>query len=99
MVQNKVIALYYTILKSLQDDSNPKYYLALKDMLGNLNLNLSPQDRQDLYSFSYNYCISKINKGDKAYQRELFELYQKGLAGGDLLNNGIINEWDYKNIN
>jgi hypothetical protein len=98
LIQNKVIALYFTILKSLQDDSNPQYYLALKDMLGNLDLNLSPQDRQDLYSFSYNYCISKINKGDKAYQRELFELYQKGLAGGDLLNNSIINEWDYKNI-
>lgn len=98
LIQNKVIALYYTILKSLQDDNNPQYYLALKDMLGNLDLNLSPQDRQDLYSFSYNYCISKINKGDKAYQRELFELYQKGLAGGDLLTNGIINEWDYKNI-
>jgi hypothetical protein len=98
LAENKVVALYYTILKSLRDDHNPQYYLALKEMLGNLELNLSPQDRQDLYSFSYNYCISKINKGDKTYQRELFELYQKGLAGGDLLNNGIINEWDYKNI-
>jgi hypothetical protein len=98
LVFNKVLSLYYTILKSLQDENNPAHYLALKDMLGNVDINLSPQDRQDLYSFSYNYCISKINKGDKAYQRELFELYQKGLAGGDLLNNGIINEWDYKNI-
>jgi hypothetical protein len=98
LIYNKVLALYYTILKSLQDENNPAHYLALKEMLGNVDINLSPQDRQDLYSFSYNYCISKINKGDKAYQRELFELYQKGLAGGDLLNNGIINEWDYKNI-
>lgn len=96
--QNKVIALYYTILKSLQEDNNPSYYLSLKEMLGNHEIRLSHQDRQDLYSFSYNYCISKINKGNKDYQRELFELYQKGLAGEDLLNNGIINEWDYKNI-
>jgi len=66
LINNKVLALYYTILKSLQDDNNPEHYLALKEMLGNLDLNLSPQDRQDLYSFAYNYCISKINKGDKA---------------------------------
>lgn len=96
--ENRVLRLYYTILNSLREEDNPTHYLALKDMLADGQAGFSPKDRQDLYHFSYNYCITKINKGEKAFQRELFELYQRGLEGGFLLNNGIINEWDFKNI-
>lgn len=92
------IQLYYTILMTLRNDENPAYYQVLKEMLAERYDSLSPVEQQDLYSFSYNYCIRKINQGHTDYQIELFNLYKQGLRSGILLNNGIIGEWNYKNI-
>lgn len=92
------IILYYTILMTLRHDETPLYYDQLKEILREGYDRLSPAEQQDLYSFSYNYCIRKINQGKTKYQQELFDLYKQGLRSGILLKNGFINEWDYKNI-
>lgn len=96
--EDQSIQLYYTILMSLRDDENPSYYQRLKTMLNETIDQFSKVEQEDLYGFSYNYCIRRINRGDQEYQSELFSLYQKGLESGILIQNGIITEWNYKNI-
>jgi len=96
--EEPAIKLYYTILMTLRNDDTPSYYQELKKILAEQYDTLSPIEQQDLYSFSYNYCIRKINQGETEYQLELFNLYKQGLRSGILLNNGIIGEWNYKNI-
>ncbi len=91
------IMLYYYVLLTLRHDSS-EYYQELKKIMQGGYDRLSPLEQQDLYSFSQNYCIRKINQGQYAYQLELFQLYKQGLTSGILLTNGVINEWDYKNI-
>lgn len=92
------IAMYYTILMSLRQEDNPEHYEQLKEMLVSKIDSLSQKENRDLYAFAYNYCIRKINHGQSYYQKELFQLYKQGLNNDLLLNNGILSEWDYKNI-
>jgi len=92
------ILLYYTILMSMQEEGNPMHYEQLKTILDQHIERLNTGERSDLYTFSINYCIRKINAGESNYQRELFDLYKSGLKTGLLLNNGLLTEWNYKNI-
>ncbi len=92
------IILYYTVLMSMRDENNPKHYEHLKDILTNQSDKLTQDEAYELYNFANNYCIRQIKLGHSRYQRELFDLYQQGLKAELLLNNGVISEWDYKNI-
>lgn len=92
------IELYHTILMSLMDGETTIHYNKLKDILENKTDKLSAKEGHDLYRFSYNYCIQRINAGISEYIYELFELYKTGLDTGLILQNGILSEWDYKNI-
>ena len=77
--EEKSILLYYSILMSLRDEKNPKHYENLKELLNHDLNQFSRLEINDLYGFSYNYCIRQINLGKRVYQRELFELYQEGV--------------------
>ncbi|MBL7792144.1 MAG: hypothetical protein JNK77_07465 [Saprospiraceae bacterium] len=92
------IVLYYTILMSLREENNPAHYTILKEILASGMNTLSVKEQGDLYAFANNYCIRRINLGDSTYQWELFHLYKQGLKTGLILDNGILSEWNYKNI-
>lgn len=92
------ILLYYSILMTMREEENPVHYERLKEILTHKTSKLTTDEGRDLYNFANNYCIRQIKLGNSQFQRELFSLYQQGLSGELLLNNGIISEWDYKNI-
>ncbi|MEN0003648.1 MAG: hypothetical protein AAF798_05880 [Bacteroidota bacterium] len=92
------IELYHTILLSLQEEHNPAHYRQLKKILDTRIGQLTPKEGYDLYRFAYNHCIRRINQGDSVYQVELFKLYKQGLKNGLLYKNGLLSEWDFKNI-
>ena len=96
--QKTGIAIYYVSLMSLREANNPEHYVYLKELLNNPIDAIAPDEARDLFSFASNYCIRQINSGDSAYRKELFELYQQSLRKKIILNNGILGEWDYKNI-
>lgn len=96
--QNPSIELYLTILMSLREEQNPAHYETLKHLLTTKIDKYTSNEISDLYTFSYNYCIGRINNGFHDYQRELFELYNQGLKNNLLVTNGIISEFDFKNI-
>ena len=92
------ILLYYTILMTMREESDPAHYDRLKAILSHKTDRLTADEGYDLYNFANNYCIRQIKQGNSQYQRELFNLYQQGISGELMLNNGLISEWDYKNI-
>ncbi len=92
------IWMYQTVLKSLQDSHNPAHYEQMKEYLHHHIDSFTQSEQEHLYLFSYNYCILQVNRGNAAYLEELFELYQRGLSSQLIYNNGILSEWDYKNI-
>ena len=95
----KSIKLYYNALMSLRPGNTPAHYQVMKKMLVEDLQSLSSREGRDLYIFAYNYCIQQINLGQSAYLQELFQLYRQGLRRDLMLDkNGLISEWDYKNI-
>ncbi|WP_353483478.1 hypothetical protein [Haliscomenobacter sp.] len=92
------IRLYWSILQTMREESNDAHYQELKKMLNESFEYFSPIGQQDLYGFASNYCIRRTMMGDEEYKRELFDLYKRGLETGVLLNNGLITEFNYKNI-
>jgi hypothetical protein len=51
-----------------------------------------------MYNYLMNYCIGRINQGETLFLEEVLSLYQIQLDKGLLLEDGILSEWDYKNI-
>lgn len=98
LAREKSIQLYYTILFTMRQPDNADHYRRLRRLLDQELDFFAPSEQSDLFKFANNYCIIRINKGDDAYRRELFELYKLGLTSGLMLNNGVIEEWQYKNI-
>ncbi|MEN0051953.1 MAG: hypothetical protein AAF806_33110, partial [Bacteroidota bacterium] len=92
------IIAYYTIVKMLDDIENPAHYTALKKLLLENEERYTPENLNELYNFASNYCITRVNKGDKKFQRELFAIYQQSVKNETVLVNGRIAGWDYKNI-
>ena len=92
-----VSAYYYTYL-ALTDTDNKEHFQKLKIII-NQNGHLFPENEQrDLYLFATNYCIKKLNNGEKVFGREALELYRMGLDNKVLLENGILWHYVYKNI-
>lgn len=94
------ILMYYTILMSLREQDNEEHYLRLKQILAKEQDSLPAREGRNLYTFAYNYCILRINRGFPEYQNELFQLYKHSLKNknGIMFDNGFLSEWDYKNI-
>ena len=53
---------------------------------------------RDIYLFAINYCIKRLNAGERKYIREAFELFRSGLENETLLEEGILSSFSYKNI-
>lgn len=92
------IAAYFTVLKMLRDRENPIHYHQLKSLLQENPDKFSSESLNDLYSFTTNFCIMRINQNDVSYKRELFEIYQQSLKNEVLLQHGKLDGWVYKNI-
>lgn len=92
------ISCYYHILMSMRRPDETSHYQKIRHYLDEAFDSFPPEEQKNILEFASNYCISRLNAGDRSYLRELLEIYQRGLATETLYDNGIISEWNYKNI-
>jgi len=52
----------------------------------------------EICMIAINYCIKRLNSGDKSFIREAFELYRFGLENKFIFREGILSTYSYKNI-
>lgn len=84
----------YMALTKPEDDDN---YTRLKSYITEYP-NLLPKDEfRELYEMAINYCIKRLNKGERYYIEEAFELYMNGIETGVLLENDYLSHIAYKN--
>lgn len=74
------------------------YFLKLKELIIGSGNKFPEHELRDIYLLAINFCIKKLNTGEREYIREAFELYRLGLENGALLENGILSSYTYKNI-
>jgi hypothetical protein len=86
-------ACYMALTKPEVDDNYKRlkrYIVQYPDIL--------PKDEfRELYEMAINYCIKRLNKGNRYYLEEAFELYMNGIDHEVLLENGYLSHIAYKN--
>lgn len=96
---NDVQRIYQSLFELLNnpntDDAQFQQYNA---SLAALNQQVNPNELIRLYYFSINYCLYEINRGNRQYATALLDLYQQGLKNENLLTNGELSPWIFKNM-
>ncbi len=93
-----VIFMYYNIFKMLSQREALQYYHDAYKYLREKEKHFSRSDLKELYNYLQNYCIEKINKGQKKFLKEIFLLYKSQLDNELLIEGKYLSEWHYKNI-
>ena len=91
------IEIYYNIYRALSDLNEERYFNKLKDLIENHWSDFPLTESRAIYLLAINCCIKRLNKGNKKYIREGFELYKSGLENKVLLENGILSKYTYTN--
>lgn len=104
LVKNKkyynipTIGIYYQIYLTTIEPEDPEHYYKLKELIQK-NLNLFPQqEAKHIFDAALNYCVRKVNKGNKRFNKELLNIYNEGLEKEVLLMNGEITPTSFRNI-
>ncbi len=70
------VKIYYYALLTLLENENEDHFHELKKNILQHRKIFATEELQGTYALARNYCIKKINLGNKKFVRELFELYQ-----------------------
>lgn len=95
---NPLIKILLSSYNSMLHPEEEEHFYQLKESLMNYVQNIDINELKDLYILAINYCIKKINTGNKAYFYEIFEIYKLGLKNDILEENGKISPYTFKNI-
>ena len=92
------IALYYYCYHSLSNPSDETSFRHFKSLLVAHSKLFPLREIRDLYLLATNYCIKRMNEGDRHFAQEGLEIYKEGLDNDYLLVNGFLSRFTYRNI-
>ncbi|MFK8006087.1 MAG: hypothetical protein AB8H03_06935 [Saprospiraceae bacterium] len=99
-----VVNLYfhcYNAIENLKNNTITKsenHFQELKKLIYKHWKIIPPNENRDIYLYAINYCIKRLNSGERHFIREAFELFRSGLENETLLEEGILSSFTYKNI-
>lgn len=96
-LDHPAISLYYYSYRALTETDRLWFELLLKD-LDKWKTVLPNEEEREILLLAINFCIGKINEGDKTYYQQVLPLYRKGVEEGTLLMNGQISRYTFINI-
>jgi hypothetical protein len=96
--QYPLLKVYYLIYQSQTMTENTPYFYDLKTLIQTQENVFPDAEIRDIYLFAINFCIKKINTGEKIFIKEALEMYKVGLEKGFLIENGILSQYAYNNI-
>ena len=91
------IRLYENLLRALQTPTDDLAFFEAKRLLELEWQLFRDTERRDLYLLALNFCIRKINGGQRQFMREAFDLYRSGLANKALFEHDLLSRFTYKN--
>ncbi len=97
-LQIPAIALYYNGYHALLDPAADGHFQQFKALLQEHGPAFEGEELRNLYLLAVNFCIRRLNRQERSYLREVFELYQSGIALGVFLENGQLSRFTYTNI-
>jgi len=92
------VAIYYYGYRALTRPTEGHFFTKLKTALI-AHAHLFPEgEKRDLYLMATNYCIKKMNAGERQFAVEGLEIYKKALAQNALLAGGRLSRFTFFNI-
>ena len=92
------IALYYCAYSMLRLPEEEHWFPELRTLIDLHWKSFPPAEMRDLYLLAINYCIGKLNRGERRYIREALSLYRAALEKEVLLEDGLLSKFTYNNI-
>jgi hypothetical protein len=96
--QHQSIGVYALCFQVLTNPEDPVQFEQLKAKLPEVQTLFSEAELRDIVVMLINFCIRRINLGEKHYMTEAFEIYQIGLESQIFLENGYLSRFTYRNI-
>lgn len=92
------VRVNFHIIQTLLHPENPDVYPAFLSVLKETEGYFPKSELGEFYAHAFNFCIRRLNEGQSAYLRQLFELYQLVLEKELLLDKGKFPPHHFKNI-
>lgn len=98
-LQYPAIKLYYNLYNMLTQPDERAYFYEYQRILAESEQQFSVKELKNLFAYSRNYCITRINQGHQEFETQLFNMYDHQLQKGWILDdNGQLSAANYKNI-
>jgi|ERR1043165_1382082 hypothetical protein len=95
--ENDFVRAYLSVYYLLTEKSEQQYF-TLKEIIAKHGYDFEDKNLAELFTYTQNFCVGRVNAGRSDFFNELFDLYVQGLQKRVLLLNGEIHERNYKNI-
>lgn len=92
------LAIYYYSFLTLYEEEEVAHYFKFRRLLDRFTTLMPQQEAIELYDSALHYCTGKINKGDRSFFQEYFDLFEQAIKKGVFLQNGELAAWRYTNI-
>lgn len=93
-----IVKVYYLIIQTLLGKADEQHFEELVELLSTSWSTFPKAEARNMYRYAQNYCIRRINKGDRPYFGKLFNIYEELLRTELILDGGQMDRTDYKNI-
>ena len=92
------VQLYYHAYRAQEDLENEQHFRTLTQLLEQHWQAFPISEARDLFLLAINFCIKKMNNGQSAFRRDVFDLYRSGLEKLVLLEGDILSPFTYNNV-
>jgi len=92
------LAIYYYSFLTLYESENVSHYYNLRRLLDTYATIMPQKEAIELFDSALHYCTGKINKGDRAFLQEYFDVFAEAIQKGIFLQNGELATWRFNNL-
>lgn len=92
------LAIYYYSFLTLYEEDQVAHYYNLRRLLDIYATVMPQKEAIELFDTALHYCTGKINKGDRSFFQEYFDVFEEAIQKGIFLQNGEFATWRYTNI-
>lgn len=92
------VAIYYNVYKALTSENSETYFQRLRSAIAQFGPLFPQNEIRDIYLMAINYCIRRVNEGEKYFIQESFNMYKAGFEKGYLIENNFISRYTFYNV-
>lgn len=92
------LAIYYYSFLTLYEEENADHYYKLRRLLDAYATVMPQKEAIELFDAALHFCTGKINKGDRSFLQEYFDVFEEAIQKGIFLQNGELATWRFNNI-